>query len=250
MSGYHIQRYRPLRRPRARTPLVSCAVLLIVVLLACGVGTFVLLPRLTEAAASLVGLQTRGQTSTVFSQAEPLPPVAVIDPVAAARITVAIPSYGQRTIDVQSQWYQVVTGSDNGGTLAVVTAAEQHLIGPCAQYTPICQNADPRIQNLRVDLRTGGAIVYADVALPELGGIAQQVGAVLRIDATGRQFELAGLDIGGTLYAASGGQLAGQIAEVERLANQVLNELTLSIERPYRLDRIQIDEQMLTVVLR
>ena len=81
-----------------------------------------------------------------------------------------------------------------------------------------------RFRNPWVDLRSGGAVVYADVNL-QIGW--KRVGAVLMVDGSGRQVQLIGVDIDGRLFSAPpDGQIAELIRRVESETNRVLRELT------------------------
>lgn len=82
---------------------------------------------------------------------------------------------------------------------------------------------ETRLRNIWLDLKPGGAILYADVNL-EVGW--QRVGAVLMLDASGRQLILAGVDIGGRLYSTPpDGQIASLAAQLEDESNRALREL-------------------------
>jgi hypothetical protein len=81
-----------------------------------------------------------------------------------------------------------------------------------------------RLRNPWIDLRPGGAVIYADVNL-EIGW--KRVGAVLMVDGSGRQMQLIGVDIDGRLYSTPpDGQIAELIQRVESEANRALRELT------------------------
>jgi hypothetical protein len=81
-----------------------------------------------------------------------------------------------------------------------------------------------RLRNPWIDLRPGGAVVYADVDL-EIGW--KRVGAVVMVDASGRQIEVIGVDIDGRLYSTPpDGQIAELAERVEFEANRALRELT------------------------
>jgi hypothetical protein len=81
-----------------------------------------------------------------------------------------------------------------------------------------------RLRDPWIDLKPGGAVVYADVDL-EVGW--QRVGAVLMVDGTGRQIEVVGVDIDGRLYSTPpDGQIAELVQRVESEANRALRELT------------------------
>jgi hypothetical protein len=81
-----------------------------------------------------------------------------------------------------------------------------------------------RVRNAWVDLKPGGAVAYADVNL-EVGW--QRIGAILMLDASGRQLILAGVDVDGRFYSTPpGGRIAELAAELESVSNRALRELT------------------------
>jgi hypothetical protein len=80
-----------------------------------------------------------------------------------------------------------------------------------------------RLRDPWIDLKPGGAVVYADVDL-EIGW--QRVGAVLMVDGTGQQIQVVGVDVDGRLYSTPpGGQIAELAKRVESEANRALREL-------------------------
>ena len=102
-----------------------------------------------------------------------------------------------------------------------------------------------------VDLRPGGAVITADVTLPELGGIAQAVGIVVQVDSTGRAFRVQGLDLGGTLYAIPNNDIGNLVRNAEAQLNAALAQLVVeSSMGRLALDRITVDDALLTVTLR
>lgn len=81
-----------------------------------------------------------------------------------------------------------------------------------------------RVRNAWIDLRPGGAVIYADVDL-ELGW--QKVGAVFMLDATGRQLILTGVDVGGRFYSIPpAGRVAELASQLESQGNRALADLT------------------------
>jgi hypothetical protein len=83
---------------------------------------------------------------------------------------------------------------------------------------------EKRVRAVSLDLKPGGAIVYAEVDL-EVGW--QRVGAVFMLDASGRQLILAGVDMDGRLYSTPpDGQIASLVARLESESNRALRELT------------------------
>ena len=80
------------------------------------------------------------------------------------------------------------------------------------------------LRNPRIDLKPGGAVVYAEVNL-EVGW--QEVGAVFTLDESGRQFVLDGLDVGGRFYSLPpDGEVANLASQLESQGNRALQDLT------------------------
>jgi hypothetical protein len=99
-------------------------------------------------------------------------------------------------------------------------SANAHLMQWFGEYI----DQQNRLRDPWIDLKPGGAVIYADVDL-EVGW--QRVGAVLMVDGTGRQIEIVGVDIDGRLYSTPpNGQIADLVRQVESEANRALRELT------------------------
>jgi hypothetical protein len=106
---------------------------------------------------------------------------------------------------------------------------------------------EPRVRNVWLDLKPGGAIVYAEVNL-EVGW--QGVGAVFMLDASGRQLILAGVDMDGRLYSTPpDGQIASLVAQLESESNRALRELTF-VDPAGRLTvrRISLGEDLVQIL--
>ena len=148
--------------------------------------------------------------------------------------------------------YTLEVGNDPAGAqAAVVSFTEEGLQELCRQRTDICSGSNPRYRNARIDLRPGGAVVYADVSIPELGGVAQTAGVVLQLDASGRQFEMAGVDIGGTLYDVPPESFGATVSELQQVGNDVLNQLRLEAGGgQFALAQVSIDDTTLSITLR
>jgi hypothetical protein len=246
-----IRRYSARRRSNSGGYL-GCIVLFVFALVACGVLMLVLAPRLGGIAATVAGFQPSGDTDRAFVSA----PQIALEPVNSATspqaVTVTLPDYGSRTLPVDPLLTTVAIGSDaTGAPLANVRVSEDGALALCRQYTPICSNADPRLQNLDIDFRQGGAVIYGDVSLPEFGGVTQRAGAVLRIDPTGRQLQFVGIDLSGQLYSAPAEALGIDIRQVETLANDLLRQATMTSDgQTFAPQQIVIDDTAATLVLR
>ena len=215
-------------------------------------GVLFVWPRLPNLAAQAIGFEERGAVSGVFAATTPIPPPALVNLApAAGPVTVSVPSLGSGTLS-GNEGVPLQIGSDpfGGATAGQITLGEADLMALCARYADVCLS-DPRFQNPRVDLRPGGAVITADVTLPELGGIAQAVGIVVQVDSTGRAFRVQGLDLGGTLYAIPNNDIGNLVRSAETQLNAALAQLVVeSSMGRLALDRITVDDALLTVTLR
>lgn len=229
----------------------GCGVALAALITIAGIGLLLLIPLLPDITLRLSGFSPRGETANLFEAAAPLPPVEVNNPITPPDVVVDLGAYGSQELPAATSDYTVVTGSsDTGAPLATVSFDETALTNLCYQRSAICRNDNPQYQNVRIDLQPGGAVVYADVNVPNLG-IQQTAGVVLRLDGTGRQFEVAGVDIGGALYDTPPGDMSDLVDDIERTGNDILNQLTLEAAgSQYALSEVRVDDSTLTLILR
>lgn len=242
---------RPPRRGRT-IPLLSCGCLALALACAGAVAAaLLLLPALPGLALQAAGFQNRGSTAAVFEGAAVPPVPAVQNAASPTQIVVELGSYGSETLTTSQYDYTVAVGSDaGGGQLATVTFTEADLMALCLQRTTICGAGNGQVRGARFDLRPGGAVVYADVLVPQLGAW-QNLGAVLRVDGSGRQLQAAGVDVGGVLYAAPPNDLGSILRDVETAANDVLRQLALNAGGArFTLDQVRLDDSTLTLILR
>jgi hypothetical protein len=113
--------------------------------------------------------------------------------------------------------------TENGATAYYIEFGEQsanaHLNTWFGEYI----EQQSRIRDPQIDLRPGGAVIYADVDM-EIGW--KRVGAVLMVDGTGQQIDVIGVDIDGRLYSSPPtGEIARLVQQVESEANRALREL-------------------------
>jgi hypothetical protein len=238
---------------RRKWALTGCAVLVVLV-----VG-IVLVGTPAAIALRLAGFRSEGRTGDFLNQrastvpptiqwsgqpAPPLTPTAPADgsapaPAAPAgsgpasesgsldRIVVDIWFLSQPTAFSASETFarRLERGRTDDGTLAYYIEFDQAGINAYLNYwfgRYVAQ--EKRVREVSLDLKPGGAIVYADVNL-EVGW--QRVGAVFMLDASGRQLILAGVDMDGRLYSAPpDGQIASLVAQLESEGNRALRELT------------------------
>ncbi len=218
------------------------------------VGVFFLLPRLPDLAAGLVGMTSRGATDAVFVENTPAPTVELQNPTEPEQVTVNLGSYGgEQTLTTDNPAYEVAVGSDTTGReTALVSFTEAGLMDICRQQSDVCSGADPRFQNARIDLKPGGAIIYADVSVPTGYGfdIQQTAGVVLQLDSTSRQFVFTGIDLNGSLYSNPPAELASTVQQFEQIGNDVLNQVSINAGGGLlTLQRAQIDEETLSLVM-
>lgn len=257
-----IQRHPPTRpnagRPRSGIPFAcGCLLGVVGILVVVGiVGVIFILPNLPNIAAQAVGFTAQGETSSLFDAISidrtTLPPPVLDTVEQPAQVTVNLGQYGEQTVPNTSNLYRVEVGSESSGAqLAVASFTEAGLLELCRPRAALCRGEDPRFRNVRIDLRPGGVIIFADVTLPEFGNIMQTVGAVLQLDPDGRRFNFAGVDLNGSLFTAPPQNFGAQIAQFEQIGNDLLDGLTLDAGGgTLSLSSVQIDDDILTVVLR
>lgn len=209
---------------------------------------------LPQIAARVAGFTPEGDTDQVFN-VTPLPTIYVQNPSQPAQVTVNMGEYGQQTFNNDSpQLYNFTLGSSvSGESLAVAAFTEAGLNELCRQRSTICSpnSNDPRLRNARIDLRPGGAVVYADVSIPQLGGIEQTAGVVLRWDAAARRAVFAGVDLNGTLYGSPPQGLGDTINEIEQRTNDLIQQLSVDAGGGvYSLSEVRVDDTSLTLILR
>ncbi len=244
-----------IERPRRRSSLLplTCGCVAGVALLG-AVAVVALLFFLPQIGARLAGMVPEGDTEQVFI-ATPQPTVQLQNPTEPAQVTVNLGDYAPQSFNNDNpQLYSFSTGSGAGGeSLAVASFTEAGLNDLCRQRVTICSanSTDPRFRNGRIDLRSGGAVIYADVTIPQLGGFEQTVGIVLRWDAAARRVVAAGIDYGGTLYNPSQQALSDTVNQIEQQANDLVQQLSVSAGGGvYTLSEVSVDDMTLTLILR
>ena len=248
----HVQR-RPSRRGALPYIGCGCLALLTTCLIVGGIGIVLLLPSLPGFALQAVGFQPQGQTDSVFAEVTQIPPAPLQNPVVPGQVVIELGAYGSEPRPPTFYDYPLAVGSDpTGARVASAAFSEATLMALCRERLSICSPAgNGQIRNTVIDLRPGGAVVYAEVFVPQLA-TWQNLGAVLRLDASGRRFTFAGVDINGALYAAppAGMGLDNIGAEIERVGNDVLRQLALNTgDARFELSRAYIDDSTLTLTL-
>jgi hypothetical protein len=251
MREPHIRRYNP---RRIRYTQWGCGCILaggFTILLAFTL-LYALWPALTGAAVQLAGVNRLGDTSSLFQNVA-VPPTAVVqNPTSPQQVTVDLGQYGSGTVNLDQIASDLVTGSsESGQPIARASFTEAQLLAICAQQSMICREGNNQYRSVALDLRPGGAVVYADV---NVGGLAwQRVGVVFQLDNTRTVLRVAGVDVNGGLYDYNTlpSELGASVDEIARLTNDILRRMAVQAggER-YTLSEIIIDDTILTVILR
>lgn len=211
-----------------------------------------LLPNLQPLAMQALGATSLGSTISAFPSPAAAPP-ALQNSFRPAQFTLSASSTAPQTLTNDSALWGLMTGADaSGSQTASATVSERGLLELCNQRTTICSpnSSDPRVRNARIDLRPSGAIIAADVTLPELGGLPIGVGLALAVGEDGRSLRVIGIDMQGMLYSIPPA-VSDLVATAEQRVNDWLN--TLSLQTPdgiYRLSQIYVTDDALTVLFR
>ncbi len=243
----HPPRRRSSVLPLACGCLATFAILFAIVL----VAGFLFLPQIIGA---VTGLTPQGETSALFAQVTPEPTAILQNPTEVPQITFDLGSYGQQTLNSNPQLYDFTLGTGAGGQqMAMAHFTEAGLMDLCHQRSTVCSpnSSDPRFRNARIDLRPGGAVVYMDTTLPQLGNVPLPAGVVLRWDQPTRRVVFAGVDIGGTLYTTPPQSLNDFVASVEQQMNDLIQQLAVEMGGgQYTVSEVSIDDSSLTIILR
>lgn len=239
---------------RNRLPVLPCGCVVfgggvLVILI---IAALIVWPILPNIGLSVVGFEQQGHTEDLFS-AVPLAPLPVVvnpDPTPQS-VVVDMGHYGRQSLDTSTYNYTINTGSsETGAPIAIAQFDEATLQTMCQQRTPLCGTGHDQVRNARIDLKPGGAIIHAEVFIPQVG-IWQALGAVLKLQPESNQFRMVGVDMNGTLYDTPPSNLSSVIADIENTGNAILTQLTLEASgNRYQLSEVQIDESVLTVILR
>ena len=237
------------RRQRNWLPAASCGCIAFIGLAAIALvfGLALIGPGLV---LNTLGFRGIGETEDIFVAAVPIPTPVLLDASAPGNIVVQAGAYGQRSFNSSGSGYQAEIGSDGSSPrLMRASFTEAGLQALCQQFSDVCGAGSGNIRNARINLRSGGAVIRAEVRLPEVN-IWQELGVVLRVDALSR-LRVEGVDINGTLYEVPPGELASIVQDAERIANDALAQLVAQAGADsFRLSEILVDETTLTIILR
>lgn len=235
------------RSSRRGVPLgiCGCLVAALLIVVALGIGVVFVFLRTPSLALLVAGFKPQGSTAQVFANQANTPPVQLENPVSPPQAVVNLGSSGSQELPAN----HVQTGTINGSAAATVSFSESDLMTLCVQRTTFCSNTNPQYRNVKVDLQPDGGVVYAEVTIPELGS-AQTVGVALKLNATHRQFDVMGVDVGGTLYGLPTGTLGQRVQDIAAKANELLQVASLEVGNGvYNLSDIHIDANSITFVM-
>jgi hypothetical protein len=233
------------KRQKVPLGLCGCLAAAMVVVVVIGITAVVLFFNMPSLALLVAGFKPQGSTSQVFVGQPTAPPVQLENPVTPPEAVVNLGSSGSQELPASN----VQTGVINGSAAATVSFTENDLMTLCHQRTTLCSDTNPQYKNVQVDLQPGGGVIYADVNVPQIGS-TQRIGVALRLDASHRQFEVMGVDIGGTLYGLPTGELGQRVLDVAAKANELLQAASLQAGGGvYNLSDIRIDANSITFVM-
>ncbi len=235
-----VQRYH--RRPRNTIGGWGCYGLiggaLIGIIIA---GITLLWPILPDVLLRIGGFVPSGNTADIFTTPQP-----TIGQVENMR------RYAPQTFSIRAEATAItLSGGFNlrvseNGSQAIAEFTESQLANLCEQQA-ICNNAV--MQNVAIDLRHGGGVVYADVFLPDIGW-QQRAGLVVQIQG-GHRVKLIGIDRNGRLYTVSSGDIASQLLALENDINRILQTAIIDIDgNRYQITGITSQQDKLSLSLR
>lgn len=224
------------------------AIISLLIVLVGAADVLVIVPMLPGFALQVAGFVPAGRTDQVFAGNVQPVNVALDNPVSAVSASLLTGSGYSWSIPAGTG--SVQTGGQQGVPTAAVRLTETDLMTVCQTQTTFCAGGNDAFRNARVDLRPDGAVIYADVYLRDLG-LWQPAGVVLRLDASRQQFSIAGVDVGGTLYAIPEGTLGDQVRRIAEEGNAALRGLAVEVGNGrYVLQAISIDDTSITALLR
>ncbi len=239
------------QRRNGCVPILIIALLSLVIVGVVAAVIFVAL--LPQIGARIVGLEPVGPTERLFleTRAPAAPPIADVLPQARtvanqAQVNAGVSSF---TLDTNALPVQVGMSADGVDT-AVVSLTEGELNTLCRQHTTLCTTGDGQIRNASIDLRTGGAVIYAEFRIPQTG-LWQRAGVVVTIAPQRNALTVAGVDIDGTLYTIPEDGIATTLYSLTLEANRLIQDAIVTVGgQNYRIRELYADASRLTAILR
>jgi hypothetical protein len=242
MAGLRIERYSVSRR---RSSGCGCLFISGGVVLTAILAVLVASGAITPLLFGILGVERVGSTESLFTDATSAPATAIVSGRTSNSVHLNLGSYGVERIN------GVAVNTD--GNHAATRLNESTLLSLCAQRTAVCRGGNAQLRNVAIDLRNGGAVIYADAFT---GVNWQRVGIVLQLDSA-TSFSVAGVDVGGVTYNANtlpfglSDSVGDLVRDVEREGNAILRQLSAHIGGDsYRLQSITTDDNTLIISLR
>ena len=233
------------RRKGLNTQGCGCGMGIFLALFVVGVVLVLFLPAVPALGLRIAGFEPVAETEKVFETGDVDTVIPLVDATAGSQFAVSYA--GERRI---VSGVPITIGTSEAGQAQVqVTFNESNIISLCNQYSAFCTSSGSRVRNVRVDFRSGGAILQADVYITQLASW-QSVNAVVTIS-DDNQLVVEGVDVGGVLYEFPDGELGELVRDIEWQANDFLHGATVEVNGEiYRLSSVVIDDDSLVLVLR
>ncbi len=207
----------------------------------------IVVPRLPELALRAAGFTQMGSTSNVFTNRPVQPSVTLNNTVTVPDARLNLGSLGEQSVSAVGA--NAVVGESSIGRAAAVTLTEANLMDLCRQRSAICAGGNGQYRNARIDLRPGGAVIYGDIYIPDIG-LWQSLGVVAQVDASGRQIQVLGVEVGGQLYSLPAGTITKRVNDLVTQVNTALMQFSLDTGGgQYGLFTLEVTDDALTVVL-
>jgi hypothetical protein len=246
-----VERYNP--RKKTNPLLMGCGCLFVGLMM---MGVVVLIAlvffqepikvAVLQIAGSTVGLEAVGDVDTVLnSTVQPVPQLENPQPV--EDIVLNTGGHSQ-TLDTSSSDYTVVAGEVNEQPQLQISFDEAGLLAQCQQFTQICSQENSQISNASFDLKPNAVIIRGQFELQP--GLWQEAGLVMQVQ-NENQLSVLGLEVGGSIFAATSPELNALMSEAGTQVNSLLQNLTAQAGgTSYTLSSIIADESNLTLIMR
>ena len=254
MGFVRIKRYGRRKRRNQRSWGGGCLALLMFLAIMMCTWLYVF-GMLTPVVLQIAGAERLGKTNSVFENISPVPTVAIHnqEPV-PSQIIMEMGDLGQDTLTIGADTTTVIGDTDTGSHVAVVSFTEPGLMDLCGRRSVICRQGNNLYRDVSVDLRAGGAVVYADV---NTGLYWQRIGIVTQLNDTRTRFFVSGVDVNGVMYDPAtlpfefGELIEDAIRKIEREGNEALQDLIVTVGgEQYVLAEIAVDDAILALTFR
>lgn len=245
----YVKRYQPRPSRSPMTAACGCLSLLAGGLVLAVLGFVLIVPALPTMLLRTLGALPLGETEALYMPLEAAPLPELTPGALPATLLLEIPDVPQQRLDPALLPGELLNGVAAGSAYLQATYSEEDLLALCGQYTDICGPGGRDLRNVTIDLKPGGAILYAELRLPDTN-LWQSVGIPLRI-VDRRRVEVLGIDMGGALYSLPPGTLEQMVSQATARANEALTQLVLRTgSTTFRLNAVYADDTTLTIIMR